>query len=188
MKLIGFSGGYGSGKSTAIHLLTEFSDRPVVLSKFAQALYDIQNFAYERIKAVYTPPPGFVKDRKFLQWVGTEWGRGLDESLWIKLWQKEIEQLSVSSPGSLYVSDDCRFENEAALIRARGGVVIQIKRSNNAEHAVGGTGIANHASEISLPAHLVDAVIVNDGTLQDFKDSLSKLYQRLGVGQSEDVA
>jgi dephospho-CoA kinase len=84
MKLIAFTGQMGSGKSTAVSTLREFADNPVHNIKFAQTLYDIQNYIYERIESVYKRPEDFIKDRKLLQWIGTEWGRGtISESLWV---------------------------------------------------------------------------------------------------------
>jgi hypothetical protein len=55
--------------------------------------------------------------------IGTEWGRNLiDQDLWANTWGRGIED------GESVMNDSVRFPNEAAAIRALGGVVIMIKR------------------------------------------------------------
>lgn len=181
VKLIGFSGGYGVGKSTAIECLKEIAQQ-VRLVKFAQPLYDMQGFIYERIARAYVPGPDFIKDRKLLQWLGTDWGRNIDENLWVNIWKEEARRHL--GHGAFIVCDDVRFDNEAETVRAMGGLVVKLTRPNNDKHAQGGTGIANHASEAGVRADLVNHTIANDGTLESFKTSLRKLYQQLAT-QSE---
>lgn len=181
MRLIAFTGGYGCGKSTAIEALKPWvQGREIVLIKFAEELYAIQEFVYGRIARVYQRPANFAKDRKLLQWLGTEWGRGIDESLWVKIWKDKVSQ-ALLKPDVIVVCDDCRFDNEGEVVKALGGVVIKLDRKNHAAHAQGGTGIANHASEAGLSPHLVDYVVDNNSTLQDFQESLSTLFSELGV-------
>lgn len=94
MKIIAFSGGYGSGKSTAATTLDEtFLNQPIFLVKFAQPLYNIQEYMYSTIARVHSRPADFVKDRKLLQWIGTEWGRGVDENLWVNVWKDAVEHI-----------------------------------------------------------------------------------------------
>ncbi len=90
--IVGISGKMGSGKSTAAESLKSLG-RPVCILKLAAPLYAIQNFIYNAIAPVYTPPEGFVKDRKLLQWIGTDFGRSLDRDLWTKLWRHRAEYL-----------------------------------------------------------------------------------------------
>ena len=54
---------------------------------------------------------------------------------------------------------DVRFPNEAALIRAAGGVVWKVVRPNLA------LPVDEHPSETSVDLVEADAVLVNDGTL-----------------------
>lgn len=186
MRVIAFTGGYGCGKSTAIKALEPWvQGRPIVLVKFAQVLYDIQEFAYSQLTPVYKRDASFIKDRKFLQWVGTEWGRGLDESLWVNLWKSKVEAALAANPEAIVVCDDCRFDNEGETVKKMGGAVIKLERNNNAAHAQGGTGIKNHASEAGLAPNLIDYIVENNSTLQDFQTSLSTLFSILGVGADD---
>lgn len=170
--LIAFNGGYGSGKTTACELLKQRYLGLITVLKFAQPLYDIQEFAYRRIHKVHPRPAHFVKDRKLLQWLGTEWGRELDQNLWVDLWKAEVRAAFSSKGFEVILNDDIRFDNEADAIHAMGGIVVQIRRDNNSAHALGGTGLANHASETPLRPELVDRVISNNGTIEEFEKSL----------------
>lgn len=187
MRIIAFNGSYGSGKSTAIEILKDWTqDQQLVLVKFAQPLYDIQTFAYDRIVDTYQKPNGFVKDRKLLQWLGTEWGRGLDENLWVNIW-KDTAKGRLAYARTIVVCDDCRFDNEAVAVKSMGGVVVKIQRHDSASHAVGGTGIANHASESGISNQYVDYIVENNGTLDEFKESLATLYGQLDVAGTNRV-
>lgn len=95
--------------------------------------------------------------RGLLQRLGTSVGREyLGENFWVDLAFKDLK-FSES-----YVFTDVRFPNEAEAIRARGGVVWQIKRP--------GVGAANgHVSESALDGFVPDLTIHNDGSLDDLQ-------------------
>lgn len=167
--IIGFTGKMGVGKSTAISEIDLVASCPVKLVKFAQPLYDIQEFAYERISSVLARPEDFKKDRKLLQWLGTEWGRGLREDLWVQIWTTRALYLSSKN---VVVCDDVRFDNEAETIKALGGVVVHILGPSRGADI----GIASHKSEAGISPSLVDYVLTNEGDEDDFKDRVSDLY------------
>jgi hypothetical protein len=74
-------------------------------------------------------PRGFFahNPREFMQYLGTEYVRGIDPEYWVKrlisdYWRKQrISQ-------RLTVVTDVRFDNEVAALRAAGGVVVRIDR------------------------------------------------------------
>ena len=178
MKIIGFHGKMGVGKSAAIEQLKGLISQPLALIKFAQPLYDMQEFIYTRICGVYTRPADFKKDRKLLQWIGTEWGRGqISQTLWIDLWRAEAERATAS--GRLVVCDDVRFDNEAEVIKRMGGIVVEIQSERASERINTAAGIAGHASEAGIRRELVAAIIENDGTIEDLKDSVTSLLSDL---------
>lgn len=177
--IIGFSGGMGSGKSTAIETLEGFLKKTPRIIKFAGPLYDMQEYIYRRIAMVHERPAEFVKDRKLLQWLGTEWGRGsISQSIWVDLWKTDAFNYSRFGHRTV-VSDDVRFDNEAEAIRSLGGYVIKIIRPDNTQHAVGGIGIVNHASEAGISKNLIDFEIINDDTVNVFQARLLDLYKVL---------
>jgi hypothetical protein len=182
--VIGFSGGMGVGKSTAVETLRESQIKPwgvtVKLIKFAQPLYDMQEFIYDRISGVYTRPETFIKDRKLLQWLGTDWGReSISKSLWMDVWKADVE-LALAK-GFTVVADDVRFDNEAQAIKDLGGKVILITSTKASERINTGAGIQNHASEAGISKNLIDKHITNDADYQSYVETLEATFKSLGI-------
>lgn len=180
MNILAFNGAMGSGKSTAIERLIEIHEGRVVNVKFAQPLYDMQEMIYRRIQDVHQRPESFIKDRKLLQWLGTEWGRGINENLWVRLWKKRVEDVHFGMKNALIVCDDVRFDNEAQVIKDLGGKVVHIFCTRTAQRIDVKAGIANHSSEAGIDEKLIDMMVVNDGTVPEFRDNITKIYQSFG--------
>jgi len=96
--------------------------------------------------------------RHMLQTLGTEYGRNcIHPHIWTMCAESRIRQFL--GEGIPVVVDDCRFPNEAALIRRLGGELWRIERPSTER----GT---SHASEGSLDDYpLFDRRLTNDGTL-----------------------
>lgn len=184
LSLIGLNGSMGCGKSEAFKAIKEHAHgRTVVLVKFAQPLYDIQEMIYNRIKSVHVRPDNFIKDRKLLQWIGTDWGRDtISKTIWVDIWKSEVQ--SHIDAGRLVVCDDVRFDNEGELLKELGGIVIRITSDRTAERIDTAAGIKNHASEAGIAHNLIDMIVENNGTLEEYKNSLSYLCRRLGLSDS----
>lgn len=158
--LIGLSGYAKSGKDTAAQALTAigwqrlaFADAvresllaidPVVEHEHARVSELVNDIGWDDSKKI-----GEV--RQLLQRTGTEAGRNIHgPDCWIDIVAKQLI-------GQPTVITDCRFANEFALIRQRGGIVVQVVRP--------GVGPVNeHVSE-QLPEP--DLRIVNNGTIED---------------------
>lgn len=182
--IVGITGKMGSGKSTAIEALKTLG-RPVFVHKFAGPLYAIQDFVYRLIAPVYPKPDGFVKDRVLLQWLGSNWGRDtISNTLWVDLWKARAQELTDKDAELILVSDDTRFDNEAETIKALGGIVIRLERTDSAAHAEGGIGIANHVSEAGIRADLIDYTITNDGTREEFQEAFRQLILKIEAEQA----
>lgn len=177
MKLIGFTGQMGSGKSTAIATLGDVYCYGTINIKFAQPLYDMQEDIYKRISDVYRRPDGFVKDRKLLQWLGTDWGRSIDQNLWVNLWRAGVEETHRWNPDEIITCDDCRFDNEARAIKEMGGFVVRIISDKTRIEKIN-TG---HASEAGVSDEYVDAIIDNSGDLENLRQSLLSLNNTLHI-------
>jgi hypothetical protein len=65
---------------------------------------------------------------------------------------------------------DCRYPNEAAAIRARGGLVLRVERP-------GVEPINAHRSEVALDGFDFDAVIDNDGSIEDLVAKLDTVLR-----------
>jgi hypothetical protein len=122
--------------------------------------------------------------RRLLQRMGTEVGRNLyGEDFWVNQTLKNIESLkrSEGQPDSTqkfgvemaepsedyeFVIPDVRFKSEANEIKKRGGVIIRVSRS-------GVVAPNDHISEHDLDNYKFDAIIENNGSLDELYEKVS---------------
>lgn len=159
--LIGLHGFSGAGKDTVAKILAEsgytriaFADKlreallglnPVVMVEGGRGVRLaplIRSHGWDTVKR------RVPEVRELLQRLGTEAGRNIHgNDVWVRL------ALSPVLPDDNCVITDVRFPNEAAAIRARGGVMVNVVRP--------GCGAVNdHVSEQPLPC---DYTLHNDG-------------------------
>lgn len=98
-----------------------------------------------------------ISVRKMMQTLGTDWGRGLSEDIWIKAFTK-------ANPKGKYVITDVRMENEAKFIRDNGGIVIHVKGRGGID--------TTHSSEAGIEVQDMDIVIENTGTLEELREGI----------------
>lgn len=132
--------------------------------------------------------------RYALQQFGTEYGRHCYAPIWIEYTLRVAKKLSEEDgwsytpaggpkhewvPGrSHVVVPDVRFKNEVDVFKLSGAKLIRIARPG----AGLGGGAGAHASEIQqqeIPDVAFDAVIVNDGTLEELEEKVVQ-FVRLG--------
>jgi hypothetical protein len=166
IRLIAFTGKMGSGKSTAAQIIKNSGHTRI--HKFAQPLYDMQDYIYKRVGI-----PLAGKDRTLLQYLGTEWGRTKDPELWVNLWKKEVAT-TLEDTDAVVVCDDCRFPNEAAAVKALGGVVVEVVTSVERIEKIN----AGHVSESGLSNEQIDYRIENDGDIDDLRDKIMHIFMR----------
>lgn len=177
MKIIGFTGLKGSGKSEAANALRRWS----MQINFADALKEM--FAgLTTYHALYGPSG--VRDRvklrgtditvrRGLQHIGIAM-RELDEDFWVKAWRSKIDEIKASTPlnPSVYkywVAADVRFSNEARAIHEMGGAIIRISRDSVVPDD-------RHISESGLLDSEVDIAIHNNRTIEALhKEVLKKV-------------
>lgn len=115
----------------------------------------------------------FPEVRRLLQKFGTEAGRDIHGvNCWVSLVLDAPSSPWSQSWKTGLVITDCRFENEAEGIRREGGYVVSIVRPGLAELDGGNSA---HASESGLPPELIDATIVNDGTVEDLHGTILRI-------------
>lgn len=155
----------GSGKDTAVdHAIEMYGGTRF---SFAKPIYDIQRYAQQIC--------GFKqeKDRQFLQYVGTEWARNIEEDVWVRVCLE-----SVPDVGNAFISD-CRFPNEFEALKKDGWTLIKLVRDIQEERK--GTGSHAHQSEVALDSKGDDDwdyVIMNNGSLEQFKRHLDLVISR----------
>lgn len=166
MLKIAFGGKCGTGKDTAVFFLkNKYGGKQL---SFAQPLYEIMHYAQKVC--------GFKqeKDRKFLQWLGTDWARSKENDVWLRLLRENTPKAK-----NVYVSD-LRFRNEFYALRQDGWTCIKLKRIVEDDRK--GTGSHTHKSETDLdiiPDHSWDAVIENNGTIKEFEEKIDEVINDL---------
>jgi thymidine kinase len=164
--LIGFTGKMGAGKTTAAGMLTpnilSFAEPLKKAAKILFLLTDDQLYTTEG-KARIDPRWGMTP-RQILQHLGTNLMRAWIPGFWEKLMMEQLAQIDYKN--QVVAIDDCRFPQEADLIRSLGGQVV---------HVLGRSTMfateeeANHESEQGLTMHWGDSVVNNSGTMGDLK-------------------
>lgn len=178
--LIGLIGNAGAGKDTVAAFLEDehaferigFADPmlDMVLALFNAAGVD-GAWAIERsLKELATPVLG-VSYRRLAQTLGTQWGREtITADLWLRIAGHALHQCRLQQH-SVVVSD-VRFANEAAWIKAQGGVLVRVQRH-------GLQPVAPHVSETELAGIAHDHHLDNNGSLAALFDQVDELIDHL---------
>ncbi len=167
---IAFGYKLSSGKDTCVdYLIKKYGGNKIFFSKY---LYDILHYAQKVC--------GFEieKDRKFLQWVGTDWAREKDPDVWIKLTIQESEKIADKN---IYCSD-VRFLNEFQALKKNGWILIKINRPENNSDIRIGTGSSLHISENMLDKvddKEWDYIIENNSTKEDLFQNLENIIKNI---------
>lgn len=170
--LIGFAGPVGSGKTTAAKA-TGFK-RTYFAEPLKKCVRDLFLFSDEQL---YTLEGKEAVDarwgkspREIMQHFGTEYIRANFDNFWVRRMAMELLNLRTQGFNNIVI-DDVRFENEAAMIRGAGGVVIHIDRPGPAR-----TSKSDHASEQPLRLFKEDVILVNhDDHQEDFESNVKEL-------------
>lgn len=126
-----------------------------------------------------------ITPRQVLQ----HWGTEVCRKAWHDdIWIASLENKLRMSQDNLVISD-CRFPNEVSAIRGAGGVVIRVTRGSDPhwfdiarEHLRHGRPLEPnmpHASEWAWAATEFDAVLHNNGSLDDLYQHITDLVQGL---------
>ncbi|MCY1282783.1 hypothetical protein D9M70_316310 [compost metagenome] len=137
------------------------------------ALVMMLNLAEERLEgALKEAPIDWLgkSPRELMQLLGTEWGRDLvHPQLWLLLAERNLANLAETQARcDGFVISDVRFENEAAWVRQRGGIVVHLRRP-------AADAVNPHSSESGIHVHDNDLLIDNAGTLQELYAQLDLL-------------
>jgi hypothetical protein len=161
--IIGLAGKKRVGKSTVAERLVMHgfeqvsfatplkSMASVLLRSLGMTNADIHAAALD--KEAVLPVLG-VSYRSLLQTLGTDWGRTVHPRIWLLCAEHRLAELDQRN----VIFDDVRFDNEAELIRDRGGLII---------HLIRHTGeMDKHASEFGVLFQPGDELVGNNGTLE----------------------
>ena len=174
--LIGLTGRARSGKTTAAEHLA----RTYLLEQYAfadplrdglMAIFNLDPTDFEGDRK--EQPLGWLdcSPRQLMQSMGTEWARStVHPDVWVKLAEQNLDYMSQALGAVLgFVISDVRFENEADLIRRRGGTVVHIFRPD-------AQSVNPHISEAGVAAQKDDLTLTNYGTVEEFLRSLDEVF------------
>lgn len=188
--IIGLSGYLKSGKDTAGRMITDMYSSFKV-KKFADKLKEMaalmlgvprEMFEDQEYKDSYLPKEWDYYDwdnnkmtqmtvREFLQRFGTDAIRNMVHmDAWVNA------AMSGYKEGDNWLFTDVRFPNEAQAIKNKGGVVIRLNRY---PPGVSPVFMDMHESEKSLDDWKFDYTIYNLGTLEDLRNQLEEIMDRI---------
>lgn len=118
-----------------------------------------------------------ISVREYLQFFGTDGHRNIPEfgqDVWVNMLAPKL------IGDGRYVATDSRFANECATVKALGGTVIRIQRDAVED---GDT----HASEADVDEALIDTVLYNSGTIEDFERTVEAYMKIRYALASEEI-
>lgn len=150
--IIALTGPKGVGKSSIAKEIEsqDWQDRCILsfaepLRRMVSHLMPMQNMTDPELKEAPIDWLGGKTPRQILQSLGTDWGRNMvSPTIWIDTMRRIITEQAFDT----IIIDDCRFENEADMVRDMGGIVVGLEREGIAY-----TG--EHASEMPVKADMI---------------------------------
>lgn len=171
--IIGLAGKVGAGKTTIAKMMEErdgFVIRTYAypLKKSLSALTGLSMNYFTDIKLKEIPLDVIGKSpRQLMQLMGTEFVRDLVHK---DFWTHRMAQTLNNMDSTVdVVIDDCRFENETALVRSMGGTVVHLLRDYGQV-----TTHMSHVSENSLRVYPQDLCIFSSRRTEEFTYRLLK--------------
>lgn len=179
-RLIGLTGLAGSGKDTVRNILQEqhgfnglaFADpiRDMLQVLLHHCGASVQYMATRELKEQPIPELGFSY-RHLAQALGTEWGRSLSPTFWIRVAEASINATrSATFDDCAWVISDVRFAEEADWVRAQGGVIWRVLRPGTAL-------VRQHISEAGAHTIDYDACVLNSRTIDDLYREVNTLLK-----------
>jgi len=199
--IIGLSGRARSGKDTIYNIVKETHDGQVIRKAFADPLklsalrvfkpgatieealeWADKMKAHGYVDLASDIGEGFhLSGRQLLQNYGTEAHRDVfGKDFWVDVSLPHHDGMGHTENGlfgidrykDLLFFTDVRFVNEAERIKEWGGKIVHVVRDSVK------TG-DSHASEQRLPSEYIDAIIYNNGSLDNLKETLPMTIERL---------
>ena len=140
---------------------------------------DIEDFEDQEFKKTNLEPEWGMTVREFLQKLGTDALRtGLHDNVWVNALMADYKPTEYGDDEQPHLPNwiitDCRFPNEAQVIKDKGGIIIRIDRP-------GVKPINNHPSEVGLDHWNFDYKIVNNSDLFELKENVKSILKHIKV-------
>lgn len=114
------------------------------------------------------------KDPRLLQMLGTQLKNIYGENVWVERTLAQIDQHIANNPSADIVITDLRFPNEMEALKSRGFTTIRIHRVNRIIDRD-----PTHISEIALENAEFDYNIFNNGSMDDYYNSIEQVLDRM---------
>jgi len=173
--IIAITGLKQSGKSTVAKYLNEkygfirINFKDALLHELKEFFPDLlaaeAKFHACTVDELLEKKPGHI--RQLLQNFGTELRRREDKDYWINQWLLRATKIK------RVVVDDCRFLNEAATVKALGGVIVKVIRN-------GQINTDTHASETEMAQITPDYILVaEEGSPESLYAQVDKIVESM---------
>lgn len=177
LKLVGLVGKAGSGKDTlADELAVDGWEKVAFADSLKHLCIDYLGLSYDDAytqegKMRFNETWGMT-NREILQRVGTEAMRnGFDKDVWVKIALLKIRRMLAD--GKKVILTDCRFDNEAQMIRDLGGIVVEVVRDSQSQNL--SASEQRHASEQPVDRKYVAFTVDNNGEKSELRGKFGKM-------------
>jgi len=161
-KIIALVGKMGSGKSTLAKEITDIYGGKII--SFADPIRNMFEVLGVKAQGLTTAQKNEPLDRLSgrslrygMQTLGTDWARNMmNDAFWTNLWKIRVGTVDEE----LVITDDCRFLNEAEVVREIGGIIIRINRDTDQSRKE-----SSHASETEMDSIVCDYEIDNNRSI-----------------------
>jgi hypothetical protein len=167
MKILAFFGHQGAGKSESAKAVASLPGW--VRISFADPLYAMMSALLgtdARSLPKHEPLDGLCGRtlREGLQFLGTEWGRGMiGQTIWLDAMDRELAKHAEAGMEGVVI-DDLRFANEYGFLFRRHAKFVKVERDG----VIGAIG--THSSEVDWVRFHADAVVENYGTAEELRE------------------
>ena len=179
--IIGLHGAKGSGRDQFFNILKDHIPnvkKVAYADPIKQVLCDIfalnsdnddEYDLFKRTVVHYTldkqnSPTWAISGRDIVKGIGLLM-RSYDERQFVDYVEYNINE----DPNAIWCITDVRFDNEVRSVLASGGFLVKIKRP--------GVEYDGHITETEIPDNKVDYVVVNSGTLDDYKRAVLNTFE-----------
>lgn len=176
MKILAFYGPQGAGKSESAKSVSSLTGWHRL--SFAGPLYHMMSVLLgteARSLPKNEPCDGLCGKtlRHALQSLGTEWGRGMiGETIWLDAIGRQIDEWREKGAAGVVI-DDLRFANEYRFLRDIGATIVRVERKGMLIPTLND----GHASEMDWMNFTPDAVVRNDGSVEELTELVTALTE-----------
>lgn len=193
--IIGITGRKRHGKDSVANILVHNSDNKIFhfadkLKETVRYLYnlpddvdkeDVTNICSDRFPKIFGDRPHFfLTYRDLLKTVGSDMMREVDKDIWVKALFGDRQFVLDLALAKDQIIADVRFDNEVEAIKAKGGVIVKVVRTNIREEEHD-----DHKTEKGVSNHLIDYTVLNSSSLEDLTHVVEFLKETM-KGKGED--